>query len=79
VDPEVCSHWRLTPGRVLGDRVSGTWEATRDDTAFVVKYFDRVSCLFISAAGRHRVRVSLRSPVTRCASAAVERTDVGPT
>jgi Ser/Thr protein kinase RdoA (MazF antagonist) len=40
LDREVCSHWRLTPGRVLGDRASGTWSATRDGTALVVKYFD---------------------------------------
>nr|BFE77634.1 hypothetical protein GCM10020093_002350 [Planobispora longispora] len=39
IDPEVCSHWRLTPGRVLGDRVAGTWEATRDGAAYVVKHF----------------------------------------
>lgn len=40
LDPSVCAHWRLTAGRVLGDRVSGTWEATRDGAALVVKYFD---------------------------------------
>ncbi|MFD0579522.1 phosphotransferase enzyme family protein [Dactylosporangium darangshiense] len=40
LDREVCSRWRLTPGRVLGDRATGTWEATRDGAAFVVKYFD---------------------------------------
>ncbi|GGS56445.1 hypothetical protein GCM10010156_13780 [Planobispora rosea] len=39
IDPEVCSRWRLTPGRVLGDRAAGTWEATRGGAACVVKYF----------------------------------------
>jgi aminoglycoside phosphotransferase (APT) family kinase protein len=38
-DPEVCAGWRLTPGPVLGDRVSGTWEATRDGATFVIKHF----------------------------------------
>ena len=37
---EVCSRWRVTPGRVLGDRPSGTWAATRGRTRYVVKYFD---------------------------------------
>lgn len=40
IDPEVCARWRLTTGRVLGDRAAGTWEATRDGAAFVVKHFD---------------------------------------
>jgi len=43
LDPEVCSHWRLAPGRVLGNRASGTWEATRDGVAFVVKYFNSLN------------------------------------
>jgi len=38
-DPEVCAHWRLTPGPVLGDRASGTWAATRNGAAFVLKRF----------------------------------------
>ncbi|MGC5333611.1 phosphotransferase enzyme family protein [Micromonospora sp. DT62] len=38
-DREVCAYWRLTPGPVLGDRVTGTWQVTRDDVAFVVKHF----------------------------------------
>jgi aminoglycoside phosphotransferase (APT) family kinase protein len=40
LDRDVCSHWQLMPGRVLGDRTTGTWEATRNGAAFVVKYFD---------------------------------------
>ena len=40
IDPEVCARWRLTPGPVLADRPSGTWEATRNGAALIVKYFD---------------------------------------
>jgi aminoglycoside phosphotransferase (APT) family kinase protein len=39
LDPSVCARWRLTPGPVLGDRPSGTWAATRNGAAFVVKHF----------------------------------------
>ncbi|GAA5195988.1 hypothetical protein GCM10023322_63900 [Rugosimonospora acidiphila] len=39
LDPEVCARWRLTAGPVLGNRAAGTWEATRDGAAFVVKHF----------------------------------------
>src|SRR5439155_11437706 len=39
LDRDVCSRWRLTPGRLLGDRATGTWEAMRDGAAFVVKHF----------------------------------------
>lgn len=59
VDPEVCSRWRLVPGRVLGNRSSGTWEASRGDTAFVVKHFDRVS--FPDWPYTLRVAASLRA------------------
>jgi aminoglycoside phosphotransferase (APT) family kinase protein len=44
LDRDVCSRWRLTPGRVLGGRATGTWEATRDGAGFVVKYFDSGGC-----------------------------------
>ncbi|WP_158610101.1 phosphotransferase enzyme family protein [Micromonospora globbae] len=40
LDPEVCAHWRLTPGPALGHRASGTWAATREKAAFVVKHVD---------------------------------------
>ncbi len=40
IDPDVCARWRLTAGPVLADRVSGTWAATRDGSAMIVKYFD---------------------------------------
>ncbi|SBT68393.1 Phosphotransferase enzyme family protein [Micromonospora sediminicola] len=40
IDPEVRAGWRLTPGPVLADRVSGTWAATRDGAELIVKFFD---------------------------------------
>ena len=36
----MCAEWRLTPGPVLADRASGTWAATRDGAALIVKHFD---------------------------------------
>jgi Ser/Thr protein kinase RdoA (MazF antagonist) len=40
IDPEVCARWRLTAATVLADRPSGTWQAVRDGTTVIVKYFD---------------------------------------
>jgi Ser/Thr protein kinase RdoA (MazF antagonist) len=36
---EVCARWRLKLGEVLGDKPTGTWAATRDGRAYVLKRF----------------------------------------
>ncbi|MFG2041758.1 hypothetical protein [Dactylosporangium sp. NPDC048998] len=36
-DPDVCPRWRLTTGRLLGDRAIGTWAAARDGAALVLQ------------------------------------------
>jgi aminoglycoside phosphotransferase (APT) family kinase protein len=59
LDADVCSRWRLTPGRVLGDRAIGTWEATRDGEAFVVKRFR--SSVFTDWRYPLRVAAALRA------------------